>query len=206
MYVPRFNQVQDEAEIRAMVAGSGVGELITTAGDGYPRSTLLPVLWEGDRVIAHFARANPHWQTIAPDAPALLVCAGAGAYVSPAWYATKAEHGRVVPTWNYSSVHLTGRVRVHEDVAWLRDAVTRLTDHHESGRPDRWHVGDAPATYIDGQLRGIVGVEMIVEKVEGKAKLSQNRSEEDRRGVVEGLSAGPAQDTLVADQMRAGLS
>lgn len=202
--MPRFNQVESEADIRAMVAQVGAAELITTGDDGYPRATLLPVLWEGDRVIAHFARANPHWQTIAPDAPALLVCAGAQAYVSPAWYATKAEHGRVVPTWNYSSVHLTGRVRLHDDVAWLRDAVTRLTDRHESGRADRWHVGDAPAAYIDGQLRGIVGVEMSVEKVEGKAKLSQNRSEDDRRGVVEGLSGGSAEDAVVADQMRAG--
>ena len=205
--MPRFNAVEDEAELRAMVAEVGSAELITTAEDGYPRATLLPVVWEGDTVIAHFARANPHWQTIGQDVPALLVCAGAQAYISPSWYAAKDEHGRVVPTWNYSAVHLTGRVRIHDDVAWLRHAVTMLTDHHEIGRDARWRVTDAPPAYIDGQLRGIVGVEITVEKVEGKAKLSQNRSEDDRRGVVEGLgSTGSPEDAVVAGQMRRGLT
>ena len=186
-----------------MVAATGSAELITTADDGYPRATLLPVVWEGDRVIAHFARANPHWRTIGDDAPVLLVCAGPQAYISPTWSAAKAEHGRVVPTWNYSAVHLTGRIRVHHDVEWLRAAVTTLTDQHEADRADRWQVTDAPAAFIDGQLRGIVGVEIVVEKVEGKAKLSQNRSEADRRGVVAGLSAqGGPEDHVVADQMR----
>jgi len=203
MYVPRFNEVSDENELRAMVASLGSAELITTGTEGYPRATLLPIVWDGDTVIAHFARANPHWQTIVEDSPALLVCAGPQAYISPTWYAAKAERGRVVPTWNYSAVHLTGRIRVHDDVEWLRSAVTLLTDHHEGGREERWQVTDAPAAFIDGQLRGIVGVEVTLEKVEGKAKLSQNRSEADRRGVVEGLSAsGNVEDMIVADQMR----
>ena len=203
MYVPRFNEVADESEVRAMVAAIGSAELITTAADGYPRATLLPVVWDGGTVIAHFARANPHWQTIVEDSPALLVCTGPQAYISPTWYAAKAEHGRVVPTWNYSAVHLTGRIRVHDDVEWLRSAVTTLTDHHEAGRDGRWQVTDAPAAFIDGQLRGIVGVEITLEKVEGKAKLSQNRSEADRRGVVEGLGAsGTVEDAVVADQMK----
>jgi len=202
MYVPKFNEVADEAELRAMVAAVGSAELITTAADGYPRATLLPVVWEQDTVIAHFARANPHWQTIVDGAPALLVCTGPQAYISPAWYAAKAEHGRVVPTWNYSAVHLTGRVTVHDDVDWLRNAVTTLTDLHEADREDRWRVTDAPAAFIEGQLRGIVGVEIAVETVEGKAKLSQNRSEADRRGVVDGLRAsGDPEDAVVADQM-----
>ena len=198
MYVPRFNEVADEAELRAMVAAIGSAELITTAADGYPRATLLPIVWDGDTVVAHFARANPHWQTIVDGAPVLLVCAGAQAYVSPTWYAAKAEHGRVVPTWNYSTVHLRGPVRIVDDAAWLRAAVTRLTDHHEADRPDRWQVTDAPEAFIEGQLRGIVGVEIAVEKVEGKAKLSQNRSEADRRGVVAGLigAGGPENDVV----------
>jgi transcriptional regulator len=206
VYVPRFNQVEDEAELRAMVAQVGAAELITTASDGYPRATLLPIVWEGDTVIAHFARANPHWQAIGHDAPALLVCTGPQAYVSPSWYAAKAEHGRVVPTWNYTAVHLTGRARVHDDPAWVRRAVTALTDHHELGRDDRWRVTDAPPGYTEGQLRGIVGVEVRLERVEGKAKLSQNRSAEDRRGVVQGLrGTGSAEDAVVAAQMEAGL-
>ena len=202
MYVPGFNAVTDEAELRAMVAAIGSAELITTADDGYPRATLLPVVWDGDTVIAHFARANPHWKTIAEDGPVLLVCAGTQAYISPTWYAAKAEHGRVVPTWNYSAVHLTGRIRVHDDVDWLRDAVTRLTDQHESGRDERWQVTDAPAAFIDGQLRGIVGVEITVEKVEGKAKLSQNRSQADRLGVIAGLRAEGMD--VAADQIDGG--
>lgn len=206
IYVPPVNAVDDEAEIRAMVAAYGAAELITTGDDDYPRATLLPILWERDVVVAHLARANPHWREITDDTPALLVCGGPQAYVSPTWYASKAEHGRVVPTWNYSAVHLTGRARVHEDPDWLREVVTRLTDHHENGREHRWQVTDAPASYVAGQLRAIVGVEIRIERVEAKAKLSQNRSEADRRGVVAGLEAeqtpGPGQ---VARVMRSGL-
>lgn len=195
MYVPHVNAA-DEAEARELVAACGAGELISTGPDGYPLATLLPVLWEDDRVIAHFARANPHWRAITEDTPALLVCTGPQAYIHPGWYAAKAEHGKVVPTWNYSSVHLTGRARVIEDAAWLRDAVERLTDRHEAGFVDRWHVHDAPATYIDGMLKAIVGVELRVHRVEAKAKLSQNRSAEDRRGVIEGLGEHPVAEAM----------
>jgi len=144
-------------------------------------------MWTGDTVVAHMARANPQWKTIAAGSPALLICSGPEAYISPSWYAAKAEHGRVVPTWNYSAVHLSGTVRVFQDREWLRDVVTRLTEMHEDGRSDPWRPSDAPERYIDGQLAGIVGIEVAVTRVEGKAKLSQNRSEADRRGVVAGL-------------------
>jgi transcriptional regulator len=163
--------------------------LITVGADSYPAATLLPVLWRGDRVIAHMARANEHWRSIAPGSPALLVSTGADAYVSPSWYASKAEHGKVVPTWNYSAVHLTGRVTVHDDPAWVRDAVTELTETHEQPRPHPWAVSDAPEKYVAGQLRAIVGLEVVIERVEGKAKLSQNRSADDQDGVIVGLRA-----------------
>lgn len=203
MYLPRFNAMDDEQEIRAFVAAVGAAEVVTTGADGYPLATLLPVVWEGDRVIAHFARANPHWQQIAVDAPVLLVVRGAQAYISPSWYAAKAEHGRVVPTWNYSAVHLTGRATVHDDPAWVRRAVTELTRVHESGRAEPWAITDAPAPYVEGQLRGIIGLEIFVERAEGKAKLSQNRSEADRRGVVTGLSAESSPEAaVVAELMR----
>ena len=204
--MPRFNAVEDEAELRSMVASIGTAELITTAADGYPLVSLLPVLWHGDTVIAHFARANPHWQTIEQEAPALLACTGPQAYISPSWYAAKAEHGRVVPTWTSTAVHLTGRARIHDDVEWLREAVTVLTDHHETDRAPRWQVTDAPPAYIDAQLRGIVGVEITLEKVEGKAKLSQNRSEADRCGVVGGLATGTPEERVVAERMRNDLA
>ena len=114
---------------------------------------------------------------------------GPDAYVSPSWYATKAEHGKVVPTWNYSVVHLRGSIVVHDDPEWVRALVTRLTDRHESARDEPWAVTDAPADYIDKNLRPIIGVEVVVSSVEAKAKLSQNRSEADRAGVAAGLAA-----------------
>jgi transcriptional regulator len=187
VYVPHFNAMVDEAEVRSMVAAVAAAQLITVGPDGYPRATLLPVMWDGDRVIAHMARANEHWRVIGPGSPALLVCTGPDAYVSPSWYASKAEHGKVVPTWNYSAVQLTGTVRTHHDPQWLRRAVTDLTEVHEADRADRWQVSDAPENYIEGQLRGIVGVEFTVTGVTGKAKLSQNRSDADQDGVIAGL-------------------
>ena len=202
MYLPHFNQMA-EPEVPAFLDAVGAAELITTGPDGYPLATLLPLVLDGERLVLHMARANPHWRAISPDSPALAVVSGAQAYISPAWYAAKAEHGRVVPTWNYSAVHLTGRATVHDDPEWVRDAVTRLTDQHERTRPDPWAVTDAPAVYVEKQLRAIVGIELVIERVEAKAKLSQNRSAEDRAGVLEGLDqeGGPG-GRAVAEAMR----
>jgi transcriptional regulator len=201
MYVPRFNTMEDD-EARRLVTAVGSAQLITVADDGYPAATLLPVLWGEDRLVFHMARANPHWRSIRPGAPALAVVTGAEAYVSPAWYRSKSEHGRVVPTWNYSAVHVTGRAEVHDDADWLRDAVTRLTDTHEQRRDAPWAVADAPERYIDKQLRAIVGIELVVERVEAKAKLSQNRDDADFGGVIAGLRReGAARERIVADAM-----
>jgi transcriptional regulator len=150
------------------------------------------------------ARANGHWRAIEPGAPALAVVTGPEAYISPGWYASKAEHGRVVPTWNYSAVQFTGRVDVHTDPAWLLDAVTRLTDAHERSRSAPWSVDDAPAQYVEKQLRAIVGIEFAIERVEAKAKLSQNRDDADFAGVVAGLRReGAGREHAVADSMAA---
>lgn len=201
MYSPNFNSVTDDAELRRMVAAVGSGQLVTTGPDGYPEATLLPVVWREDVVIAHLALANEHWRHL-DGAAALLVVTGPDAYVSPSWYAAKAEHGRVVPTWNYSVVQLRGRVRVHRDPQWLRHAVDLLTHVHEAPRPEPWRTDDAPAAFVEGQLRGIVGVELRVEQVAGKRKLSQNRSEADRTGVVAGLrSETDPRAGAVAEQM-----
>ena len=134
----------------------------------------------------HLARANPQWRSLS-DTPALAIFQGPSAYVSPAWYATKRETGKVVPTWNYAVVHAHGPVRVVDDRDWLRSFVTRLTERHESARPDPWELTDAPADYIESQLAAIVGIEMSIARLEGKWKASQNRPEADRAGVVEGL-------------------
>jgi transcriptional regulator len=206
MYVPHFNAIEDEAAIRRMVADIGSAQLVTVGPDGYPDATLLPVIWDGGTVIAHMARANPHWKRIAAGAPTLLVVTGPQAYISPSWYESKTEHGRVVPTWNYSMVQLTGRARVHEDAGWLRAAVDELVEQHEGHRPAPWRTSDAPAAYIQGQLRAIVGIEITVEGFQGKAKLSQNRSAADRQGVVTGLRQEQAASAFpVADEMAAHL-
>ena len=201
MYVPTFNAMRDDAERRAFVLAHGVGQFITVGPDGVPDATLLPVLWEGDRVIAHLARNNHQWERITAGNPGLVVVSGPDAYISPSWYASKREHGRVVPTWNYSAVHLSGPVRVIDDPEWVLEAVTRLTERHEGGFRDPWQVTDAPPKFVAGRLRAIVGVELTVTSVEGKAKLSQNRSDADRRGAVEGLRA----DLEVADRMAEAL-
>ncbi len=204
MYLPAANRVDDEAVARELVRRAAAGWLVTADAEGLPVGTLLPVLWSGGRVVAHMAKANPQWRDLRPDQPALLICPGPDAYVSPSWYAAKAEHGRVVPTWNYTAVHLTGTVRVHEDEEWLRTAVTDLTDAHEAGRAEPWAVTDAPERFVDGQLRGIVGIELTVTRVEAKAKLGQNRSIADRAGVVDGLRGEPdPRAHAVADAMAA---
>lgn len=188
MYVPRPHTVDDDEQLRALVTDSHLGTLITSSADGTPQATVLPVLWRDDLVIAHLAVANEHWRTIVDGSPGLVLVTGRDAYVSPSWYASKTEHGRVVPTWNYSAVELRGSVHVHRDPEWLRWAVGELTDHHESSRSG-WQVDDAPAEYVDQQLRAIVGVELRVTSTTGKAKWSQNKDEADRDGVRAGLSA-----------------
>lgn len=190
MYVPDWASVDADA-VRSHVEQVGSGWLVTNSGDGPPNATLLPVLWRGDAVIAHMAKANPHWRSIAEGDPGLLVVAGPEAYVSPSWYPSKAEHGRVVPTWNYVAVQLSGTLHLHTEPSWLLEAVRALTDRHESRRDEPWSVTDAPADFTSSKLRAIVGIEMVVDRVEGKAKLSQNRSAADRGGVIAGLRAEP---------------
>jgi transcriptional regulator len=217
VYVPRFNALDDLDEIRALVSAAGSCQLVTSGEDGYPLATLLPVVWEeaAGRLVLHMARANAHWKAIPPGTPGLAVVTGPEAYVSPAWYASKAEHGRVVPTWNYAAVHFTGRVTVHQDVEWVRDAVTLLTGVHEGRRSEQgrqaWSVEDAPTAYVAKQLKVIVGIELEVERVEAKAKYSQNRSDADRTGVVAGLrdehpDGGARGEAQVADRMAGDLA
>lgn len=206
MYVPRHFSVDDPAEVDSFLAAHPAAQLVTVGPDGAPDATLLPYVLDGDRLLAHLARANEHWRRIEDGAPALVVVSGADAYVSPGWYATKREHGRVVPTWNYSAVHLRGTARVHDDADWVLDVVTRLTDLHESGRDEPWAVTDAPEKYVRANLKAIIGVEVRVEHVEAKAKLSQNRSLDDRLGTIAGLESEPSSGARdVASAMRARL-
>ena len=190
MYQPAHFVEQDPATLLAVMKAHPLATLVR-AGTALS-ADVLPIEVErvGDRwrMTAHVARANPLWRE-ADGQPVLLVFQGPQAYVSPSWYASKAEHGKVVPTWNYTMVQAHGRLRAIDDPAWVRAFVTRLTRVHESGRDLPWHVSDAPDDFIAATQRAIVGIEIEVTRVEGKFKLSQNRSADDRTGVVLGLQA-----------------
>lgn len=189
MYVPSHFAVDDADALIERLARRFAGILVTVDGDGQPVATHLPLLWnaEARTITGHIARANPHWRLGA--GPGLIVLAGAEAYVSPGYYPSKLEHGKTVPTWNYEAVHLSGTVEWFEDAARLESAVRDLSQVHENGRAEPWTIEDAPRAYIDALLRGIVGVEMRVEKIEAKRKLSQNKSASDFEGVITGLDA-----------------
>ena len=208
MYVPAHFAAGDLDEVAAFVERAGAADLVTFDGERLAAS-VLPVIWDRSggghgRLLGHLALANPQWSTARSDVPALAIVHGPQAYISPSWYQSTSEHGRVVPTWNYTTVHLTGPVAFHQDAGWLRDIVTRLTEKYERHREGRWWVEDAPPAYIEGQLRGIVGVEMTVTQVEAKNKLSQNRSAADRAGVIDGLRASEDQGArAVAELMEA---
>jgi len=207
VYIPA-HFLPDEATVRELLDQQGAADLVTSTSDGL-QATLLPFLYDppGSRdgtgelgsLVGHVARNNQQWRLPA-EGSALVIVRGPDAYISPAWYATKREHGRVVPTWNYLTAHVYGRLVIHDDVAWLDALVRRLTVHHEAGRRQPWSVDDAPPDYVAGQLRAIVGVEVLIERIEAKAKLSQNRSSADIGGVIAGLDE--AGRPAIADAMR----
>lgn len=188
MYAPQHFQPDDDT-LRELLATAVVGQLVTATSGG-PLATMLPIAVDLDagHVLAHMARVNPQWQTPWLG-EALIIVQGDNAYVSPSWYASKAEHGRVVPTWNYAVLHISGELRVHDDQTWVRETVRRLTHHHEQHRDQPWTVEDAPQDFIAGQLRAIVGIELSITRLAASVKMSQNKSAADHAGVVAGLLA-----------------
>jgi transcriptional regulator len=186
MYVPTHFAPDDEA-VHELLAHNAAADLVTAGPDGL-EATMLPFVYDRARgaLLGHFARNNDHWRRI-DGREALVIVRGPDAYITPAWYASKAEHGRVVPTWNYEVAHVHGTVTIQDDTVWLADLVRRLTDHHESRRPAPWSVDDAPQKFFEGQLRAIVGIEVAIGRIEAKFKLSQNRPDADIDGVVDGL-------------------
>jgi transcriptional regulator len=166
---------------------------LVTPGERGMHVTPLPVRYDPERnsLTGHVSRSNPHWRDPAPEAESLAILPGVDGYISPSLYATKAETGEVVPTWNYEVVVAYGRLDIHDDPVWLRKQVGELTDHHEAGQQRPWSVGDAPESFVDRQLRAIVGVELAIARWEGKAKMSQNQPEANRGSVVAGLSTSP---------------
>lgn len=193
MYLQAAFREDDLATMHAAMRATNLMTLVTQGPDGLQASH-VPVLLDetvGPKgtLTGHLSRANEQWQKTDTGLPALAMFQGPDAYVSPGWYATKREHGKVVPTWNYVAVHAHGPIRFLDDRETLRGIVTALTDHHEAGRAEPWAVTDAPDDYMAAMLKGIIGFELVIERLEGKWKMSQNRSEADRSGVVDGLRA-----------------
>jgi transcriptional regulator len=191
MYVPAHFEAGPDT-LQALLARPGAANLVTMTSKGL-LATLLPFVFnpsvgEHGALQTHVARNNQQWSE-APVGEALMIIQGADAYVSPSWYASKAEHGRVVPTWNYSTAHVYGTLLIHDDPEWLGGHVRRLSGINEAGFDRPWSVDDAPERYISGQLRAIVGLELVITRIEAKAKLSQNRPDADIDGVVAGLRA-----------------
>ena len=179
--------------LHGLVRAHPLGLLISNGPDG-PLANSVPFLLDPaplphGKLRAHLAKANPQWRALENGAQALVVFPGADAYVSPSFYPAKAEHGKVVPTWNYIAVHAYGRAEVFTDAERLLGVVSALTDRHEGSRAQPWKVSDAPADYIEGMLKAIVGFALPIERLIGKRKLSQNRSAADIAGVREGLAA-----------------
>ena len=199
MYLPKHFEQPDTAAVALLLQQHPLATVAWADADGLCAEH-LPLLWErgeGDgaqgTLRGHVARANPFWREAA-GRQVLAVFQGPQAYVTPSWYPSKAETAKVVPTWNYAVVHLQGRLRITEDAAWLRTLVERLTHAHEAAQPHPWAVGDAPDDYVAQMLRAIVGIEIEVERLQGKWKVSQNRSAADRAGVVAGLAAQSGED------------
>ena len=192
MYQPPHFREEGREALAALVRAHPLG-LLVTAGPGGLMANPVPFLLyaEGEHGVlrAHVARANPQWRELEAVADCLVVFQGPEAYVTPSWYATKRETGRVVPTWNYATVQARGRPRAISDAGWLRRQGDDLTAAREGGRPEPWAVSDAPEPFVAAQLRAIVGVEIALTAIAGKWKMSQNRTAEDRAGVVRGLAA-----------------
>lgn len=192
MYTPPAFRDDDTESLRATMRAARLANLVTATADG-PLVTPLPLFLdesEGEHgvIYGHLAKANPQWR-VPPVGEGLAIFMGPDAYVTPAWYATKEETGKVVPTWNYVTVHAHGPIEFFHDADRLLDAVTRLTNLHEGPRAKPWAVSEAPAEFIAAQLRSIVGLRMPITRLEGKRKMSQNRNATDRAGVAAGLAA-----------------
>ncbi len=206
MYQPSHFREERLDILHALIRAHPLGMMISVGPDGEPEANAVPMLLDetrGDKGVlqCHVARANPQWKMLAENGRVLIVFQGPDAYITPSWYETKRQTGKVVPTWNYAMVQVRGSATVHEDRQWLGAQVRRLTHSHEDRREKSWAVDDAPEAFIDAQIKGIVGIEIEITAIDGKWKVSQNRPLEDRAGVADGLAA---EDAATAPDM-AGL-
>lgn len=191
MYIPKANEEKRIPVMHQMIVAHPLATLVTMGASGLFASH-IPMVLEDDGspfgvLKGHISRANTQWRDLSPTVDALAIFAGPQHYISPNWYPEKAEHAKVVPTWNYAVVHAYGPLRVIEDDVWLMAHLKSLTGQHEAASEIPWKVTDAPADYIQSLSRGIVGLELPIQRLEGKWKVSQNRSERDRQGVADGL-------------------
>ncbi len=196
MYIRKEHAFTDHEAILSLMASHPLGAWVRHGGDGL-LANHVPFLLDLKRglqgtLIGHVARANPVWRALDAGAASVVMFQGAQSYITPGWYPGKAAHGKVVPTWNYAAVHAHGTARAVHDRKWLLDMLHRLTNAQEAGRPVPWRVDDAPATYIDAMLGGIVGIEIPVARWEAKLKASQDEDLQDRLGTVDGLQAAAA--------------
>jgi transcriptional regulator len=198
MYVPPAFR-EDRIEIlHDAIRQAGLATLVTLRADGLIASH-VPMLLDPEAgpygtLHGHLAKANPQASPGVADVQALAIFQGLDAYITPSWYETKRQTGKVVPTWNYVAIHATGPLELYDDADRLLALVTRLTERHEGGRAQPWAVADAPADFVRGQLKGIVGFALPIVRLEGKWKMSQNRPPADRAGVVEGLNVDDRSD------------
>ena len=191
MYIPALFREDRLEVLHALIAAHPLATLVIHGSAGLEANLIPFTLVAGGELgilRAHLAKANGQLTALREGAEALVIFQGADAYITPSWYAAKQEHGRVVPTWNYAVVQARGNPRVIEDPEWLLAQIEQLTTGQEQKRPHPWKVSDAPENYIEGQLKAIAGIEIPIERIEGKWKVSQNRSEADRRGVAQGLT------------------
>lgn len=207
MYIPPHFEEKRIEVLHALVQAHAFGTLVTLGPEGLDANHLPfeldPATGPFGTLRAHVARSNPGWRDRSGGMDALAMFQGSHAYITPSWYATKRDSGKVVPTYNYLAVHAYGPMRVIDDPAWLRGLVQRLTDRHEAARPDPWRVADAPDEYIDAMVGAIVGIEIPIVRLLGKWKVSQNRSDADRAGVVEGLrQAGDGNSVAMAETVQ----
>jgi transcriptional regulator len=208
MYTPAAFAVEDPRAVLTDLLVDHAATLVSVDPAG-PLVTIVPLLVvaDGDAVVlhGHLARANPHAK-VADGTPTVATVVGAQGYITPSWYPSKAEHGKVVPTWDYVAAVATGTIRTIDDPAWLVALVTRLTERHEATRAEPWAVTDTPGGFVEKQARAIVGIELVVERLEATAKLSQNRPEPDQAGVVEGLAAAGPRSAALAEYVRSATS
>jgi len=192
MYIPKANEEKRASVMRELMVAHPLATLVTLGASGLFASH-IPMVLEDDGsqfgvLQGHIARANAQWRDIVPTVDALAIFAGHQHYISPNWYPGTKEHGKEVPTWNYAVVHAYGPLKVVADERWLLTFLNKLTNIHEAGSPIPWKVSDAPEDFIKSLLNAIVGLELPIQRLEGKWKVSQNRTEEERKGVIEGLS------------------